>query len=32
MSNTPALGLPAVTRDFNLFVHEKNHIVLGILT
>lgn len=26
------LGLPAVTRDFNLFVHEKNHTALGILT
>ena len=32
LTSAPALGLPDVTRDFNLFVHEKNHIVQGILT
>ena len=32
MTSTPALGLPDVTRDFNLFVHEKNHTALGVLT
>ena len=28
----PALGLPEVTWDFNLFVHEKNHTALRVLT
>ena len=28
LTSAPALGLPDVTRDFNLFVHEKNHTVL----
>ena len=28
----PALGLPDVTREFNLFVHEKNGMALGVLT
>ena len=32
MTSAPALGLPDVTRDFNLFVHEKNHTALGVLT
>ena len=32
MTSAPALGLPDVSRDFNLFVHEKNHTALGILT
>lgn len=27
----PALGLPDVTKDFNLFVHEKD-VALGVLT
>ena len=27
-----ALGLPDVTREFNLFVHEKNGMDLGVLT
>ena len=30
--SAPALGLPDVTRDFNLFVHGKNHTALGVLT
>ena len=25
LTSAPALGLPDVTQDFNLFVHEKNH-------
>ena len=29
MTTALALGLPDVTRDFNLFVHEKNHTALG---
>ena len=28
----PAIGLPDVTREFNLFVHEKNGMALGVLT
>ena len=32
LTSAPALGLPDVIRDFNLFVHEKNHTVLGVLT
>ncbi|KAK1338565.1 hypothetical protein QTO34_019218 [Cnephaeus nilssonii] len=27
-----ALGLPDVTRDFNLFVHENSGVALGVLT
>ncbi|KAK1346910.1 LOW QUALITY PROTEIN: hypothetical protein QTO34_000770 [Cnephaeus nilssonii] len=27
-----ALGLPGVTRDFNLFVHENSGVALGVLT
>ena len=27
-----ALGLPSVTREFNLFLHEKNGMALGVLT
>ena len=29
LTSAPALGLPDVTRDFNLFVREKNHTALG---
>ena len=29
LTSAPALGLPDVTQDFNLFVHEKNHTALG---
>ena len=29
LTSAPALGLPDVTWDFNLFVHEKNHTALG---
>jgi hypothetical protein len=32
LNSTPALGLPDVTQPFNLFVCEKNHSTLGILT
>ena len=32
MTSAPALELPDVTQDFNLFVHEKNHTALGVLT
>ena len=32
MTSATALGLPDVTQDFNLFVHEKNHTALGVLT
>ena len=32
LSETPALGLPDVSRDFNLFVREKNGVTLGVLT
>lgn len=31
-TEAPALRLPDVTREFNLFVHEKNGMVLGVLT
>ena len=31
LTSAPALGLPDVTQDFNLFVHEKNHTALGVL-
>ena len=32
LTSAPALGLPDVTRDLDLFVHEKNHTALGVLT
>ena len=32
LTHTPALGLSDVTWDFNLFLHEKNHTALGVLT
>ena len=32
MTSAPALGLPDVTQNINLFVHEKNHTALGVLT
>ena len=32
MTSAPALGLPDVTWDFNLFVHERNCTALGVLT
>ena len=32
LTSAPALGLPDVTRDFDLFVHEKNHTALEVLT
>ena len=32
LTSAPALGLPDVTKDFNLFVHEKNPTALGVLT
>ena len=32
VTSAPALGLPDVMRDLNLFVHEKNHTALGVLT
>ena len=32
LTSAPALGLPDVTRDFNLFVHERNCTALGVLT
>lgn len=32
LTSAPALRLPDVTRDFSLFVHEKNHTALGVLT
>ena len=32
LTMAPALGLPNVTREFNIFVYEKNGMALGILT
>ena len=32
LTHTPTLGLSDVTWDFNLFLHEKNHTALGVLT
>ena len=32
LTEAPGLGLPDVTREFNLFVHEKNGMALGVLT
>ena len=31
LTSAPALRLPDVTREFNLFVHEKNPTALGVL-
>ena len=31
LTSAPALGLTNVTRDFNLFIHKKNHTALGVL-
>ena len=28
----PALGLLDLTKDFQLFVHERQHLALGVLT
>lgn len=32
ISEAPALGLPDINKDFNLFVHEKKGMALGVLT
>ena len=32
LTSAPALGQTDVTWDFNLFVHERNHTALGVLT
>lgn len=32
LTRAPALELPDVMREFNLFIHEKNHTALGVLT
>ena len=32
LSEAAALRLPDVTREFNIFVHEKNRMALGVLT
>ncbi|KAK1343734.1 hypothetical protein QTO34_014287 [Cnephaeus nilssonii] len=32
LTEAPALGLPDVMRDFNLFVHENSGVSLGVLT
>ena len=32
MTSAPALGLPDVTSDFNLFVHEKTRTAQRVLT
>ena len=32
ISKAPDLGFPDVSREFNLFVHEKNGMTLGVLT
>ena len=32
LGRAPALGLPDTERPFNLFVHEKDKIALGVLT
>lgn len=29
---SPALGLPDLTKDFQLFVHERQRLTLGVLT
>uniref|UniRef100_A0A8D0G2N1 Reverse transcriptase RNase H-like domain-containing protein n=1 Tax=Strix occidentalis caurina TaxID=311401 RepID=A0A8D0G2N1_STROC len=30
--SAPALGLPDLTQDFQWFVHERQHLALGVLT
>ena len=30
--SVPALGLPDLTKDFQLFVYEGQHLALGVLT
>ena len=32
LGRAPVLGLPDIERPFNLFVHEKDKIALGVLT
>jgi hypothetical protein len=32
LSQAPTLGLPDVEKIFNLFIHEKDKISLGVLT
>ena len=32
LSEAPAVGLPDATREFNIFVHEKSRMALGVLT
>ncbi|XP_037228175.1 uncharacterized protein LOC119140745 [Falco rusticolus] len=32
LMSAPALGLPDLTKDFYLFVHERQHLALGVLT
>ncbi|XP_037228103.1 uncharacterized protein LOC119140668 [Falco rusticolus] len=32
LMSAPALGLPDLTKDFQLFVHERQHLALGVLT
>ncbi|XP_062484482.1 protein NYNRIN-like, partial [Pezoporus occidentalis] len=32
LMKSPALGLPGLTKDFQLFVHERQRLVLGMLT
>ncbi|XP_010179273.1 PREDICTED: uncharacterized protein LOC104537943, partial [Mesitornis unicolor] len=32
LMTAPALGLPDLTKDFQLFVHERQHLALGVLT
>ncbi|XP_065516716.1 uncharacterized protein LOC136004285 isoform X2 [Lathamus discolor] len=32
LTKSPALGLPDLTKDFQLFVHERQRLALGVLT
>ncbi|XP_037228154.1 uncharacterized protein LOC119140725 [Falco rusticolus] len=32
LMSAPALGLPDLTKDFQLFVHERQHLAPGVLT
>ncbi|XP_065525208.1 uncharacterized protein LOC136009050 [Lathamus discolor] len=32
LTKSPALGLPDLTKDFQLFVHERQKLALGVLT
>lgn len=32
LTTAPALGLPDLSKDFQLFVHERLHLALGVLT